>query len=307
MKKVIVVAAALLASSVQASSGLDFGDLNYFYKSGQFNLASNLSVLNAEVTDEASGIDYETNGYVIDNRFTYGVLDNLNAFVGLDFAFNYELEIPGSSDSKNSGLSNPYFGANYRLMNQSDAGINLDFGAVARVMIQDAERGFAGEDGNYNRGNHTLELNAAIGNKWNEANEWRLTAAVARQFDGEYEIKTPAGDTDAETDASLDFSLTAAYQYRPVQEFMLAVSLQALRVGESETEDQTTNAKIEADAHLDFFFNFSAKYLITETFIAKFNYGLSRLDEYDNELGGAKSEQKDRFQNYYGFGLDFLF
>lgn len=305
MKKAIALAAVLIASSAQATSGLDFGDLNYFLKAGQFNLTSNFNVVTAENTDEGSGEKSETNGFVLDNRFGYGVADNINAFVGLDYAPKLETELPGSPDSQNGGLSNPYFGANYRLMNQKDGAINLDFGAVARVRFMDAEIGTDGEDGTFNRGNHSLELNSSIGRKWNEANEWRLTASVIQQLDGEVEVKTASGDADVDTSSSTDFSLLAAYQYRPVQEFMMTVSAQALRVGE--TEVKSSGIKGTDEAHLDFNFGFSAKYLITESFIARFNYGQSRLAEYDTETAGVDSEQKDRHALFYGFGIDWLF
>jgi hypothetical protein len=307
MKKVIAVAAALMASSVQASSGLDFGDLNYFLKSGQFNLTSNVSVVSSEVEDKGSSTRSDNRGYVLDNRFTYGVADNLNAFVGIDYAYDNKTELTGSSRSSNDGLSNPALGASYRLLNQNDSALNLDFGAVARFRLMDSETGIRGEDGNFNRGNHSVELNTSIGRKWNEANEWRLTASVTQQLEGETELKSNAGDTDIESDASTDFSLTAAYQYRPVQEFMMAVALQALRVGEVDTENKSTNAESTADAHLDFNFTFSAKYLINENFIAKFNYGSSRLAEYDIETSGTDSEQADRFAHFYGLGIDWLF
>lgn len=303
MKKLIVVAAAVLATSAQASSGLDFGDLNYFVKSGQFNLTSNMNVLDAETTDETSGKDFEKRGFIFDNRFGYGLADNLNAFVGLDYALKYETQINGSSDSDNSGLSNPYAGVNYRLMNQSDSSFNLDFGAVGRFSVMDAEVGTFGKDGNYNRGNHSLEVNSSIGYKWNEANEWRLTAAIVHNFDGEYEDTNAKKDVDS--DASQDISLTAAYQYRPVQEFMMAVALQATQVGEVDSEDDSN--KYTDDSHLDLLFTFTAKYLITETFIAKFNYGESRLAEYDRSQNGTDSEQKNRFMSYFGLGVDWLF
>lgn len=305
MKKAIALAAVLLASSAQASSGLDFGDLNYFLKASQMNLTSNFSVVDRELHPENAAAKTTTRGYVVDNRFGYGIADNMNAFVGLDFAFNYEFQQTGVSDSDNGGLSNPYAGLNYRLMNQSDAAFNLDFGVVGRFNLMDSEIGSAGEDGNYARGNHSLEINSSIGRKWNEANEWRLTAAVIQQFEGESELKAPAGDSDVETDASTDLSLTAAYQYRPVQEFMMNVSLQALRVGEADFEVGNTESTDEA--HLDFNFAFSAKYLITEKFIAKFNYGISRLEEYDVETGGTDVEQKERQANFYGVGIDWLF
>lgn len=304
MKKAIALAAALLASSAQASSGLDFGDLNYFLKAGQFNLTSNISVVDEEVQPEGDP-RVQTRGYVVDNRFGYGFADNLNAFVGLDFAFQYEFQQKGSADSDNGGLSNPYVGVTYRLMNQNDSAFNLDFGVLGRIRLMDAEAGLGGKDGTFNRGNHALELNSSIGQKWNEANEWRLTAAVIQNFEGEVEVNTAGGSDDADTTASTDLSLLAAYQYRPVQEFMMAVSLQALRVGESEFE--FTNGDVTDEAHLDFNFRFSAKYLITENFIAKFNYGQSFLSEYDQESGGSTTEQRKRRSNFYGLGIDWLF
>lgn len=305
MKKAIVLATALLASSAQATSGLDFGDLNYFLKAGQLNLKSDLAVVNAEQTDETAGTRSEFNGYVLTNTLGVGIMDNLNVFAGLDYAYKYETSEPGQPDSDNSGLSNPYAGANFRLINQADSLVNFDLGAVAHIQVMDAEIGTDGKDGTYNQGNHSLELNSSIGRKWNEANEWRLTAAVVRNFDGEYDSRSSSGKSKVDTDASMDMSLTAAYQYRPVQEFMMNVALQALRVGE--VEGKSGGTKVTADAHTDFNFTFSAKYLITESIIGKFNYGISRLAEYDVTTGGTTSEQKDVHQNFYGLGIDLLF
>lgn len=298
MKKAILVAAALVASAAQASSSLEFGDLNYFLKANQFNLRSDFSVVDSEVDPETSA-RVETSGYVLENRFGYGIADNLNAFVGLDFAFMYENKLKGASDSDGGGLSNPYIGATYRLMNQENSAFNLDLGVLGRIRLMDAEVGLGNEDGTFNRGNHSLEANVAIGRKWNEANEWRVTASAIQNFEGEFEDKNR--NEDVTTTASTDFSLTAAYQYRPVQEFMMAVSAQALRVGESDFEYDAGDAT--DDAHLDFNFRFTAKYLITEKFIAKFNYGQSRLEEYDR----GDVEQKERQSLYYGFGIDWLF
>jgi hypothetical protein len=305
MKKVLAVAAALIASTAQATSGLDFGDLNYFLKTSQFNLTSNISIVNAELTDQNSKTQYETNGYVVDNRVGYGIADNLNVFVGLDFAFDYKVEQKGSQNSHNGGLSNPYLGANYRLLNQKDSMINLDFGAVARVRLMDAEYGYGGKSGTFNRGNHSLELNSSIGQKWNEANEWRLTAAVTRQFAGDVDVNSQSGTQNADIDASTDFSLTAGYQYRPVQEFMMNLNAQAQRIGE--IDSKSGGANITQDSHMDYNFTFSAKYLITDNFIAKFNYGQSHLSNYDQTTSGTVSTQQHRSFTYYGWGVDWLF
>lgn len=305
MKKVIVVAMALLASSAQATSGLDFGDLNYFLKSGQFNLTSDMAVVNSEVQDAASGSNFETNGYIFTNTLGFGIADNLNAFVGLDFAYKNETELPGRPDSHNNGLSNPYLGVNYRLINQTNAAVNVDFGAVARIKAMDSEVGSSGKDGNYNSGHNSLELNTRIGRKWNEANEWQVAAGLVYNMDGKYKDKG-VFNQNVDTDARTDFFLRTSYQYRPVQEFMMNVFAQAMFVGE-QTADTASNVKIKNDRYMDLNFGFTAKYLITETFIFKFNYRLNHLAEFDRTVGGTTSEQKNRFANSYGFGIDWLF
>lgn len=304
MKKAFVVAAVLAATCAEASSGLDFGDLNYFLKQNQFNLTSNISVLDQEVKPRGSSV-IQTRGYILDNRFGFGVMDNLNVYAGLDFAFMYENQQSGKRDSDNGGLSNPYAGANFRAINQKDALVNLDFGVVGRVKVLDATQGFDGKSGTFNQGNHSVEVNSSIGRKWNEANEWRLTAAAIQNFAGDYDLRNSAGKTKVNTDARTDFGLTAAYQYRPVQEFMMAVSLQALRVGEQKGDTSGNNTK--DTSHMDYNFRFSAKYLITETFIAKFNFGISHLGEFDRETGATSVEQKERHSNFYGWGIDWLF
>jgi hypothetical protein len=323
MRKLIAVAAVLSVTSLHAAEELKFGDVNYFLKAGQFNLAAEASQTFNKQSPGGSP-DYETRANLFESRFGYGVSDKLNVYVGIDYAYKNETEIlpePNVNSWINDGFSNPLIGANYRLMGQNEARYNFDLGAVARVNLQDSERGFSANEsdteGNFANGRNYLEVNARIGRKWNDANEWQLAAGFAHNFAGETdgmtinhpEIATRAttnATTGYDLDASTDFFLRAIYQYRPVNEFMIALTAEARRVGEFEYNG--AGSDYTEDAHIDGNFEFRAKYLITETFIANFHYSISRLEQYDVESSTAGSQElKRRRAHNWGLGVDFLF
>lgn len=304
MRKMIVAAAVLAVTSAHAAEELKFGDLNYFFKGGQVNASVDFSST-YEKQKVVSTME-ETRGYVIDTQLTYGVSDQLNVFLGLDYAYDLETEIGGQPDINSDGLANPELGAIYRLMNQSSTSYNVDIGAVARINLMDAEEGTAtDEDGNYADGRSALEVLARIGRKWNEANEWQLAGGVVYHNDGEStELSSP--ENDSEIDSSMDLYLRASYQYRPVNEIMFLVSAQATQVGEVESEDDT-NTKTTLDSHMDIDFRFTTKYLVTDTTIVKFNYGMSRNADFDVKAGATSDEVSNRRENFFGLGVDFLF
>jgi len=310
MRKMIVAAAVLAVTSAHAAEGLKFGDLNYFFKAGQVNALANFN--SSYNKQKVVSTMEETRGYIIETQLTYGVSDQLNVFLGLDYAYDLQTEISGNSDYDNDGLANPALGANYRLMNQSATSYNIDLGAVARVNVQDAETGSSGvgtsEDGNYagyKESRSSLEVNGKIGRKWNESNEWQLAAGVEYFKDGE---STAPGttDVDSDLDSSMDLYLRAAYQYRPVNEIMFLLSAQATQVGEKKSEDDT-NTKTTEDSHMDIDMHFTVKYLVTDTFITKFNYGMSRNADFDLKTGATSDEVSNRRENFFGLGVDFLF
>jgi hypothetical protein len=308
MRKMIAVAAVLAMSSVHAEE-LKFGDVNYFFKQGQMNVLANVNSAFSEEKNDTT--TQESRGYITETQFTYGFSDQLNAFIGLDYAYDLQTEISGNPDIDSDGLANPALGAIYRLMNQNDAAYNVDLGAVARINIEDAEEGSSDpgvvEDGNFANGRSSLELLARMGRKWNEANEWQLAGGLVYFKDGEHTVKDTTGDTDLEDDASMDLYLRASYQYRPINEIMFLLSAQATRVGEADSEVDGSNTKVEQDSHIDYNFGFTAKYLITENFIAKFNYGMSNNPDYDVKVGGTNEEVTKRRKNFWGLGVDFLF
>jgi len=310
MKKFLAVAAVLAVSSVNAQD-VKFGDLNYFIKQSQVNLSSDFS-LNREETrfnDEANEIE----GYVSSTKLAFGLMDNLNVFLGLNYLYDMERHFPAGSNSSIDGLQNPILGANFRLMNQANSGFNLDLGATVDYNLMDYEvAAQSKENGNtvsrafshYGDPRNSLELNARLGKKWNEANEFYVVSALTYNMDGETEDKV-VGD-DVEFDSSIDLALGAFYQYRPVNEFMMTLGLSATRNGE--VEGETMGDDFTSDDHIDYTFSFAAKYLITESFIAKFNFSQDKRSDYDVEFdAGGTNKYERRTGNQFGLGVDFLF
>lgn len=314
MRKLIALSALCAVSSVHAAQALKFGDINYFLKEGQFNVAADVS--STYYKEMSKGNDtLESRGYLFETRYGYGITNELNAFVGLNYAYDLEVEnktITTNADYSQSGLANPVFGVNYRWLNQRDSRYNVDFGAIARVNIEQSETGRSSgqesKDGNYANPRSSLELNARMGRKWNEANEWQLAAGLIYNAAGEETLKQTGGnaDIDFDLDPSTDFFARATYQYRPVNEFMMSLSAQATSTGELKADSSSFD--ITDASYVDLDFVYRAKYLITDNFIANFHYGMSRNGNYDrtSTLTNQPQEIKRR-ENYFGLGVDFLF
>jgi hypothetical protein len=309
MRKLIAVAAVLAFSSAHAAEELKFGDVNYFLKQGEKNVTADLS--QTFYKQNAGGDKSVTRAYQLDTTLAYAFSDQLNAFVGLSYAYDrttIDKTFGGPAGPQedrfySDGLANPALGVNYRLQNQNSSMYNVDLGAVACINIEDAETGsFDSNDGNFADPNHSIELNARMGRKWNEANEWQLAVGGIYNLDGESTEKTNAGSTDVDEDASYDLFLRATYQYRPVNEFMVLLSAQATQVGERDVKPEGA-AKDTIDSHTNLDFKFTAKYLINDGFIGKFNWGVSRLAELESDSGDVDN----RLQNFFGVGVDFLF
>ncbi len=315
MRKLIAAAAVLAVSSVQAAEELKFGDVNYFLKKGEMNFS--LDVLSTYEKQRSQSESLETRGVLADAKLSHAYTDQFNVFLGLNYAYDKETEnrTTSSDGAYNSdGLSNPSIGVNYRLMNQNDSRYNFDLGAVARLAIMDEEKGSAtGQDiadGNNADGQHGLELNARIGRKFDEANEWQLAAGFIYNMAGEYEQLGTGTDADfdVDEDASYDVYARATYQYRPVNEFMMLLSAQATRFGKREGElNSTPSQDFEIESYIDMEFTFQAKYLITDNFIAKFDYIMGRNEDQSVDIGNTNADVKRRRENRFGLGVDFLF
>lgn len=305
MKKLIASAIVLVATTASAQE-LKFGDVNYFLKQGQLNATADLNQTYYRVYDKA-GTDYTNRGYLVKTNLGYGLADNFNVTLGLDYAFLNKIKTPANDSVQSDGLANPAIGANVRLLNQAKDKFNFDIGVIARLQLEESMTASSANnrDGNYASNRHSVEASARLGRKWNEANEFQFSAGANYFLDSD--MMQIASDRDLETDSSYDLFARATYQYRPVNEFMILLSLQGTRVGETEGKAKATRAKVESDEHIDFDFTFVAKYLIQENMIAKFNYGQSRNANFDTKIGGTSDEIKKRRENFFGLGIEFLF
>lgn len=303
MKKFLAALAVLSATTASAMDA-KFGDLNYFLKQGQMNLTFDANMRTEDT--RTNGAKDEAEGYVFNPSLGYAVSDDLNVVLKLQHLYQMK-----SNTTETSGLQNPQFAANYRLMKQADSGFNVDLGAVLSLKVTDREVSSSSEDGNmidpfssnYAEPRNTLDLNARLGNKWNEANEFYLLAGAAFHMAGDYEQN---GGNDVDLESSMDFKLGGYYQYRPVNEFMMTLGLVGTRFGEMDGEAGGND--FTSQDHLDFEFIFKAKYLVNETTIVYFNFTDERRADYDIENEGAADTKLDkRMAASYGLGIDLLF
>lgn len=313
MKKIIAAAAVLAVTSVYAAEELKFGDLNFLVPAGNFQFSGSADLRTDRKT--SGGSTAEKEGYFFDTLLTFGLASRLNLYAGLNYQYNVETENqsnPGDARYSSDGLANPVVGALLRILDQGDGGYNFDLGVTGRVRIQDAKSGdvsgIDAKDGNAAEGRHSVEAYGRLGKKWNEANEWQLRAGFIHHLEGERDdLNVGGAANEIEEGASTDFYLRATYQYRPVNEFMMAFGAQATQVGEQTDEDKVSGAESDYDSHLDWDFDFAAKYLVTSHFITRFNLAVGSNPDYDVDAAGTEVEIEKRHKSRIGLAVDWLF
>lgn len=312
MKIVLGIMSVLFLSSAYANE-IFFGDLNYFLNKSLFDLGADVNY----VTEQKRTVNdvTKTQGYVASTRLAYAFSDRFNAQIGLNY--NYLLgtfsQTTGANFYYQDGLQNPSASLNYRALRQQDSMFNLDFGFVSRFKIQDESKGSADptlggmKDGNAATGRNSYEFNARLGRKWNEANEFYLRGGVLFNQSGKYrQLVTGGSDYTVNVDSSVDTVFGAFYQYRPVHEFMMSIGFQGTSLGEVDTKGNGVSSTYHSHIVGDTIYN--AKYLITENFLARFNYSQGYRPDYNivRSSGGDQRVQRGR-AFFIGFGLDYLF
>jgi hypothetical protein len=291
MKRILGIVSVLVVSTVSAAE-IKFGDLNYFLTQGRSQLSLDSTWDTTEVTPEnvAGQVKTETEGLIAKAKYSFALSDSLNIFVGANYTYDNQVKPVGGTRFTKDGLQNPSLGINLRASNQATSGFNLDLGAVAKVGISDEKVGSSNGQ-----------------NKWDEANEFYLAGGLVYNQSGERTDTNASGsDVDSDLDPSSDFYLGGFYQYRPVNEFMLTLGAEARRFGAVDADASGTN--FEITSHTDYKFIFGAKYLITENFIARFDYSVGMLNDYKNEVdGGTDQKFTNRHHLSMGLGVDYLF
>jgi hypothetical protein len=309
MKKFLAIAAILIMTSAQAEA-IKFGDLNYFLKEGQKNISA-AAIVGEENTRQNKTTDLIINGYFFQADFAYALTDKLNAFAGLNYLYRVETK-DGGVNYNTDGLQNPKFGVNYRVFNQNEMGQNFDIGAVAHVKLMEQEVGSLSPNSNgtildpllSNKTDprNSLELNARLGNKWNEANEYYLLAGIVHHFSGTYDDS--ASNENNTLDASTDLKIGAQYQYAPLDEFMMSLGAMGTRYGVSGIK--SAGSTTTYTSHFDVEVSFSAKYLVTDSLMAKFSLIQDNRDYFSDEDNGSVMFDKRR-AFAYAAGIDYLF
>lgn len=310
--KNLFAAAALMAVGTVGAQELKYGDLNYFFKKGQLDAGVALNMDHGKQVAELGAQKFKlySMGYIANVKATYGVFDKLNVFAQTQYA--YELNTDDGADGRSfnsDGIRNVGVGADYRFFNQNDHLFNFDLGAVVKFPIEDAVRGVnigAVKDGNFADPSNTIELNAKAGRKWDLANEVFFLASVVYNLDSvnDYKQKTGGGDSSVDFDSSIDYKLTANYQWRPVNTFMVGFGAGATLVGEKKAISSNINFDGTQESHVDLNFNFLAKYLVTDHMILTFNLYNSRLADYEVS---SQVESTKRTSYGYGLGVNYLF
>lgn len=311
MKKMFAAAAIFAVTSVHAQE-LSFGDLNFIIPASKFSLSALVDYRTERETVLTQ--KKETEGWYLDTLLTYGVSNRFNLFAGLNYQYDVEVEnltTPSNARFKQDGLANPVLGGIYRLQTQSDGSFNFDLGAISRVSVMDAETGDSSgqnsKDGNAADARTSIEFFGRLGKKWNEANEWQLTAGVIQHLEGDSKVLGTAGDTKMEEKSSTDVYARAAYQYRPVHEFFMTLSVQATQVGEADLNNKTANTKSTYKSHLDWDFRYDAKYLIADSCIVRVGYALGRNPDYKVKSAGGTGDIEKRHEQHMVIGTDWLF
>lgn len=283
MRKFIPALMILAATSAQAVE-VKFGDLNYNMSKGEQNFQFDF------INQYEKQIDTTMRAYVMDAQYRYAITNDLDAFVAVDYVWNADFD--GGRNETISSFQNPTLGASYRVFDQKDFDYNFDVEVLTKQSLFDAK------DSNMYEGRSTYEVHGAFGRKWNEANEWQVGLGVVYHADGE----AKSNGTKYDQDSSTDLVLRAAYQYRPVNEFMMTLSAEAVQTGEFEY----ANAK--QDAHIDYNFGFAAKYLVDTNLIAKLQITQACLSDFDVDVSGVGSTKVNRRRsNNFGVGIDYLF
>jgi len=303
MRKFLICGLLLSVAPIQAQT-VKFGDLNYFLSAGQMNAGA--GILWNNENSKIGGIKEEAEAYLVDTHFNYGLMDNLTLHLGLGYAFLAEAKT-GDSTWDVDGLRALELGAEYRLFNQKNAGINFDFGVNARVN-ELFDREFGGtspkRDGNtfspfmstQDEARNSLEVFAKTGLKTDEANEFLFKAALVYNQSGS--VEDLSNDVTVNLDSSLNFKLGAFYQYRPVNEMMFTLGLEGIHYGEV-----TAERMADMESFTDVRFSFAAKFLVTDNLIARFDFTKDRRDTIETDGSSVKKRQSTQ----YGFGVDYLF
>lgn len=304
MFKKFLLATTLISSAAASAYSYELGDLNFFLKQDQKNIA----LTGDATTDESrsSGSTLEQEGFFFKPAFNYGLNDKITLGASTQYAYMQKVSdetTPANGRYSQDGLGLTTLNAKYRAVNTDYV---VDFGAsVAKNFIEGKSGDASGsmkKHGNNALDNDYLQVDASMGGHFDLTQEWRLLGGVRHQLSDKKIIKSVSNaNRSIDVNSSTDIILQARYQIRPKKEFMLSAGIDLTYVGSITGSDYSQDARMDKD------FIFQAKYLVTESFLFNVQYVQSHRPNYDFKALGTSSEMKNRHYSSLGFGANYLF
>jgi hypothetical protein len=186
-----------LAIAILASSS-DIYDIMYLPNAGTTYGFSTINSLDAEL--ESDQVDAEASGYRFQQSIGHAFSDRLLVQLDLDY-LDAEVDPEAGTSTDLKGLSDPTFGARFRMMDEK---FRWDLTGGAFVSIQDHEIDSSGDADNL-QGGHSLFLGTQLGAK-TENMQWAVLAKLTHNLKAETKVDSAIG-ADSEDDANNELLL----------------------------------------------------------------------------------------------------
>ena len=330
----IFILCLLLLSNAYATR---FGDLNYFNKSGDLiytpliNISgSEQSIVKKSATQNVT--DSEDDEMTISNEINYGLSDNMNLGLIINYKFKSESETKSSRNDSgvqtsytnpvttNEGIEDPRVFFNYRVFGGDTI---FDINTQLLFSTGDAENGTTivsgntgDTEGNALVGGHMAFLNLVYGSDKGSF-QWNTDLQVRYSFKRDIVNKNENGaaSNQIESDPVLGFALHFNGQYELSNTFDLLFRAGLDYSGERELSYTDASARVPVvltfDSHIDYDLMLGTQYRASKsmTFGLELNYYIQ--SDYDRPLTYNNSkieyEIKDRSQMDFLLAANFLF
>ncbi|HEY6578298.1 MAG TPA: hypothetical protein VIY09_03170 [Rhizomicrobium sp.] len=243
----------------------------------------------------------------LDQLLAYGVTDDLSVNASLQYVpINYrEIDYANgrSQTLDSSGISDPTFGATYRLLDQSAFPVDLDLVGSYTPNLIDAHTATAFEDGTVARGGQAGTAGAALGY---ETRSFGIRGAFNANFYGASDTYNLANGDTNRIDGFTNYTLSVATQTRLSDLFSVNAGLDHVFQTNESAVNLTSGAPRysepgdETALQLALNYNFIPNaFVISATYAHDF-YDVGRTF-YDNPL--ADSQSRDKNSNIVGVKL----
>jgi hypothetical protein len=226
-----------------------FVDRGYFLPRGQFGVELGLGVSSSTTKTENNLLverEYRATGSELKANLTYGILNDLNVFLGTSYVPNYQSENQTTLDKeKSKGMADPSVGIAFRFLKQSEA-MPFDMLVALSYSPKGAVEKSATttDDGNAARGSDAKTIVLGF---YRRVTSGEFGLKITHEMAGEKESEDATTGDISKTDAKAGTTISGTAQFRASQKFYIMAGLGLTRVGESKVTDDVGNTSaIEA-------------------------------------------------------------